>query len=162
MAKLSVFFYFVACLFGSQYLHPRDSISHNSIVEFDAMNATFAVKGPYAHHSPYMYVPFFTILEFISLVGWIKVADQLLNPFGEDDEDFKINYLIDRNFQVSYMIVDESMPELEMKPDPFLDKCQAGDIPPAALPHKNDQDHECCNNKKGIKCTLISNFTENL
>ena len=86
-------------LFGSQYLHPRDSISSKSIVEFDAMNATFAVTGPYANHSPYMYVPFFTILEFISLVGWIKVADELLNPFGDDDYDFRINYLIDRNLQ---------------------------------------------------------------
>ena len=29
-------------------------------------------------------------------MGWIKVAETLLNPFGEDDEDFQINYLIDR------------------------------------------------------------------
>ena len=164
MAKISVFFYFIACLFGRQYLYPRDAISPT--VEFNAMNntqaGTFAVTGPYANHSPDMYVPVFTIFEFICFVGWIKVADELLNPFGDDDYDFQINYLIDRNFQVSYMIVDESMPELEMKPDPFLDKCQAGDIPPAALPHKKDQDHGCCNNKKGIKCTFISNFTENL
>ena len=32
-------------------------------------------------------------------MGWIKVAETLLNPFGEDDEDFQINYLIDRNVQ---------------------------------------------------------------
>ena len=32
--------------------------------------------------------------------GWIKVAETLLNPFGDDDEDFHINYLIDRNLQV--------------------------------------------------------------
>ena len=99
MAKISVFFYFVACLFGSQYLHPRDSISSKSIVEFDAMNATLAVAGPYSNHSPDMYIPFFTIFEFISFIGWMKVADELLNPFGEDDEDFQINYLIDRNLQ---------------------------------------------------------------
>ena len=59
----------------------------------------FAVTGPYANHSPDMYVPFFTIFEFISFIGWMKVADELLNPFGEDDEDFQINYLIDRNLQ---------------------------------------------------------------
>ena len=29
-----------------------------------------------------------------------QVAETLLNPFGDDDEDFDINYLIDRNLQV--------------------------------------------------------------
>ena len=30
------------------------------------------------------------------------MAEMLLNPFGEDDEDFQINYLIDRNLQVIF------------------------------------------------------------
>ncbi len=47
-----------------------------------------------------VYIPFFTIIEFIGYIGWIKVAETLLNPWGDDDEDFQINYLIDRNFQV--------------------------------------------------------------
>ena len=49
---------------------------------------------------PVIFVPFFTIIEFIGYIGWIKVAETLLNPWGDDDEDFEINYLIERNFQV--------------------------------------------------------------
>ncbi len=60
-------------------------------------------------------MPFFTIFEFVSYKGWIKVAEALLNPFGDDDEDFQINYLIDRNLQVSYMIVDSAESQVVTK-----------------------------------------------
>ena len=63
-----------------------------------------------------------------------QVAESLLNPFGDDDDDFDINYLIDRNLQVSYLIVDLADTDMEMANDPFL---EAGISIPEELPYQN-------------------------
>ena len=54
---------------------------------------------------PDVRIPLFSVIEFIAYLGWIKVAETLLNPWGDDDEDFQVNYLIDRNFQVTRRIL---------------------------------------------------------
>ena len=44
----------------------------------------------------FFHIPVFTILEFFFFMGWLKVAESLVNPFGENDEDLEILFIIER------------------------------------------------------------------
>ncbi|UYV73545.1 hypothetical protein LAZ67_10004061 [Cordylochernes scorpioides] len=46
-----------------------------------------------------VFFPFFVFLQFLFYIGWLKVAEQILNPYGEDDDDFELNWCLDRNLQ---------------------------------------------------------------
>ena len=119
VASISVFLYFLAALFGRQFLVPPKDLQDQT---FSA--STFNTgKAPYSDHSPDLIFPFFTVVEFLCYMGWIKVAKGLLNPYGDDDEDFDLSYIISRNLQTSYLIMDEAemQDELEMDNDPFLE-----------------------------------------
>ena len=35
-----------------------------------------------------------------------QVAESLVNPFGEDDDDFDVNNMIDSNLPVSFLLVE--------------------------------------------------------
>lgn len=48
-----------------------------------------------------IFLPLFTILQFLFYMGWLKTAESLLNPFGDDDDDFELNWFVDRNLQVT-------------------------------------------------------------
>jgi predicted membrane chloride channel (bestrophin family) len=41
-----------------------------------------------------------TCLQVFFYLAWIKVAEELLNPLGEDDDDLECNYIIDHNMTV--------------------------------------------------------------
>ncbi|XP_035535911.1 bestrophin-3-like [Morone saxatilis] len=86
VVTLAVYTFFFACLIGRQFLDPDQG---------------------YQGHDLDLYVPVFTLLQFFFYSGWLKVAEQLINPFGEDDDDFEANWIIDRNLQVSLLAVDE-------------------------------------------------------
>uniref|UniRef100_A0A8C5FUE1 Bestrophin homolog n=1 Tax=Gadus morhua TaxID=8049 RepID=A0A8C5FUE1_GADMO len=94
VVTLAVYTFFIACLIGRQFLDPSQGYPGNDLD---------------------LYVPIFTLLQFFFYSGWLKVAEQLINPFGEDDDDFETNWIIDRNLQVSLLAVDEmhmNMPHL--------------------------------------------------
>ncbi|XP_072494973.1 bestrophin-1 [Notamacropus eugenii] len=96
VVTVAVYSFFLACLLGRQFLDPAKS---------------------YPGHELDLFVPVFTLLQFFFYAGWLKVAEQLINPFGEDDDDFETNWLIDRNLQVSLLAVDEMHQDL-----PVLEK----------------------------------------
>ncbi|GMS91300.1 hypothetical protein PENTCL1PPCAC_13475, partial [Pristionchus entomophagus] len=65
-----------------------------------------------------LYFPVMSSLQFIFYIGWMKVAESLLNPMGEDDDDFELNWLLDRNLRIGLTIVDEGY---ETTPDIMQD-----------------------------------------
>ncbi|XP_066564039.1 bestrophin-2a [Amia ocellicauda] len=91
VVTIAVYSFFVVCLIGRQFLDPSQG---------------------YPGHDLDLYIPIFTLLQFFFYAGWLKVAEQLINPFGEDDDDFETNWLIDRNFLVSMVAVDEMYGDL--------------------------------------------------
>ncbi|XP_030570217.1 bestrophin homolog 14 isoform X2 [Drosophila novamexicana] len=87
VVTLVLYTYFIAALLGRQML--PNVVDRNG------------------REDPDLFFPFFTVLQFVFFVGWLKVAEVLINPFGEDDDDIELNWLIDRHIKAAYMIVDE-------------------------------------------------------
>lgn len=87
-------------------------------------------------------IPVFTILQFIFYMGWLKVGEALMNPFGDDDDDFEVNSMIDRNLQMGYLIVDEMHNH-----HPELLKDQYWNGIPQVLPDKVKEEEEDVKNE---------------
>ena len=93
-------FYFVAKIFSKQFLIPSDNSSL-----FPNATVAYSNEKPFYKFTPDIYFPFFLFVEFFCIMGWIKVAETIINPFGDDDEDFQINHIIQRNMQVLNLLL---------------------------------------------------------
>jgi len=91
VATLLTYGYFAMSLFGRQSFEER------------------ADGKEYSGYEINIYFPLASIVEIIVYIGWLRVAQDLFMPFGEDDEDFPMNYQLDRNFTVS-MIMNDVFP----------------------------------------------------
>ncbi|XP_077555736.1 uncharacterized protein LOC144170073 isoform X2 [Haemaphysalis longicornis] len=104
VVTLATYSFFGAALFGRQYIHSPDPIIDKR------------------HHFDF-YVPVFTVIQYFLYMGLLKVAEQLINPFGDDEEDFEVNWIIDRHFKVSYLGVDTlDGPALPLVKDSYFHK----------------------------------------
>ncbi|GFT75025.1 bestrophin-3 [Nephila pilipes] len=85
VVTIATYMYCIALIIGRQYLDPSKGYPKNDID---------------------LYIPFFTLLQFFFYVGWLKVAEMILNPYGEDDDDFELNWCLDRTVHLVYLVVD--------------------------------------------------------
>ncbi|XP_055321351.1 bestrophin-4 [Sitodiplosis mosellana] len=120
VVTLVLYTYFIAALLGRQMIPRLDGA---------------VPTGKY--EDPDLYFPLFTALQFCFYVGWLKVAEVLINPFGEDDDDIELNWLIDRHIKASYMIVDEMHEEHpELLKDQYWEE-----VVPTELPYTVASEH---------------------
>ncbi|XP_070494088.1 bestrophin-4 isoform X2 [Chironomus tepperi] len=111
VVTIAVYSYFLVALFGQQWTEGKGE------------------ENGYKNRID-LYFPIFSLLQFFFYMGWLKVAEQLINPFGEDDDDFEVNWMIDRNLQVSYLIVDEMHHDHpELLKDQYWDSVLTTDLP---------------------------------
>ena len=89
-----------------------------------------------------LYYPIFMTVKFLFFFGWLRVAETLYNPFGEDDDDFELNDLLNRHFKVALQIVDEAEDPPELQKDIFW-----GQANPELEDHPNWGDMNITNNE---------------
>ncbi|XP_007951283.1 bestrophin-4 [Orycteropus afer afer] len=111
VVTIAVYSFFALSLVGRQFVEPQAG----------AVASQEPLDPPLGDLD--MYVPLTTLLQFFFYAGWLKVAEQIINPFGEDDDDFETNQLIDRNLQVSLLSVDDMYQNLPpAEKDPYWDE----------------------------------------
>lgn len=82
---IAVYSFFLFSLIGEQFLDPAQQYYKEASID--------------------LYVPIFALLQLFFYVGWLKVAEALLNPFGADDHDFEFLPLLKRHTEVGGLLV---------------------------------------------------------
>ena len=68
-------------LFSKQFLVPPPNLVDDENFP-NVTHLAYASTEPYNHHTPDEVFPFFPFIEVLCYMGWVKVAESLLNPFG--------------------------------------------------------------------------------
>ncbi|KAK0409208.1 hypothetical protein QR680_004404 [Steinernema hermaphroditum] len=90
VVAIATYGYFVICLLGRQPKLDEKSMQKEITILF----------------------PIFTTFQMLFYIGWLKVGQYLMNPFGEDDDDFELNYILDRNTYIANMMATELADQL--------------------------------------------------
>ncbi|XP_047500711.1 bestrophin-2-like isoform X1 [Penaeus chinensis] len=83
VVTIAVYSFFFFSLIGEQYIDPKQGYNGYSI------DLYFPVSG---------------LLQLVFYMGWLKVAEALLNPFGDDDHDFELDALLVRHWRMSRLL----------------------------------------------------------
>ena len=98
VVTLAVYIYFFVELLGAQWIMKDSDFSEDKID---------------------LYFPIFLTIKFMFYAGWLRVAETLYNPFGEDDDDFELISVLVGHFRVAMSIVEQDQDPPEVMKDVF-------------------------------------------
>lgn len=122
---IATYAYFMATVMGRQYLDPGKGYPRHEVDLYIPVFTIFEffffmgwLKGEcypciISVNDAIADVSFQSFLHIYQLL-METVAEQLINPYGEDDDDFELNWCIDRNLIVCFWIVDEMYNKREL------------------------------------------------
>ncbi|KAK4303817.1 hypothetical protein Pmani_024202 [Petrolisthes manimaculis] len=130
VVSIAVYSYFLFSVLGEQFLDPTQG---------------------YPDHNIDLYFPVFGFLQLFFYLGWMKVAEALLNPFGADDHDFDFISLLKRHSKLSALLCDPS-------PEDYPSRLYRHEKPRPLPIFFTDDDHNNDNdgNKKKTPCGTSS------
>ena len=122
-------------LFSSQYIDPDGTAwpKGTSVGNGTTSKMVQGMQTRSREHNAHLVYRFF---EFLFYLGWLHVAKIMLNPFGEDEDDIDVNYIIDRNLATSFLIVNGDSRDF---PDQPIDTYEGSKIPTPALCYEHDE-----------------------